>query len=490
MLNKTKKLYSPTINKYFKKLTRRKKDYLQECELNDRIDKLKTPTIMIGHHCEKVTTTRAKNVLKRNLYSTKLVDVKHIITPKQNNSNCWFNTFFMNFFISDRGRQFTKYFRYCMIEGKRLSKKEFSHSEKKVLAYLNLAIEACLTGNKIMYTFDTNKLILYFNKIIHKKYKETFTNIGESGNPIDCYENIINNIEGNKYSPFFVSLTYNHLSDNNVISWNVVSKTTPHTLYDIEENTLPKYWIQIVNSNTLFNYTNKEVLQWLHIFKYSISHSKFVSLYKEVKSKNIKGSDLKKIHENKYVSMNNYSKQLLSHEIDKLYTTKYKSLLRDKTNIYYNILSKNIKYTIEDILLPFPEEWASSFSGNNLPNLLILELNNELDFSHSVTVNKEYEHEYECGVHKPDTITLLTVDKKKIKYKLDSVIIRDTSNMHFCSVLTYDNKLYKFDGASFSTLQSFDWKHYLNKDKHCGFNGHNLRWNFNTCAQMLFYYRI
>ena len=37
MLNKTKKLYSPTINKYFTKLTRRKKDYLQECELNGKL---------------------------------------------------------------------------------------------------------------------------------------------------------------------------------------------------------------------------------------------------------------------------------------------------------------------------------------------------------------------------------------------------------------------------------------------------------------------
>ena len=148
MLNKTRKLYSPTINKQFKHITSKKKNYLNDCDLNDNIKYLKTPTIKVRNKCTKVTHKSAKVRLKRNLYSTKLIRAEHIITPKQNDSNCWFNTFFVNFFISDRGRQFTKYLRNCMIEGERMSKQKFSASEQKLLSYINLAINF-IDGNNI-----------------------------------------------------------------------------------------------------------------------------------------------------------------------------------------------------------------------------------------------------------------------------------------------------------------------------------------------------
>ena len=52
-----------------------------------------------------------------NLKSKKPLVAENIRAPYQNRSNCWFNTFFMLFFITDKGRKFFKAFREAMITG-------------------------------------------------------------------------------------------------------------------------------------------------------------------------------------------------------------------------------------------------------------------------------------------------------------------------------------------------------------------------------------
>jgi len=83
------------------------------------------------------------------------------------------------------------------------------------------------------------------------------------------------------------------------------------------------------------------------------------------------------------------------------------------------------------------------------------------------------------------------------KYALDSVIVRDTDNKHFCCVMTYDKKECGFDGVSFRRLSPFSWKQYLNKNEEWTFEGSNwndtkgsIKWNFKNGYQILFYYRI
>ena len=44
-----------------------------------------------------------KLLLKKN------VNAENIIGPKQIKSNCWFNTFLMVFFVSDKGRKFHRF---------------------------------------------------------------------------------------------------------------------------------------------------------------------------------------------------------------------------------------------------------------------------------------------------------------------------------------------------------------------------------------------
>lgn len=82
------------------------------------------------------------------------------------------------------------------------------------------------------------------------------------------------------------------------------------------------------------------------------------------------------------------------------------------------------------------------------------------------------------------------------KYLLDSCIIRDTNQQHFCATLTCENKEMGYDGMSFHRLVNMEWKKYINSSYIWEFEGSNnldgspLKWNFRHGYQMLFYYRI
>jgi hypothetical protein len=80
---------------------------------------------------------------------------------------------------------------------------------------------------------------------------------------------------------------------------------------------------------------------------------------------------------------------------------------------------------------------------------------------------------------------------QKLKYALDSVIIRDESKSHFCSLVTCNKKEYGFDGASFRHLEKMDWKNIINTNKQWNFrDGSHIKWNFMKGYMMLFYYRV
>ena len=68
--------------------------------------------------CYGLKSKIAQTYMIDNLLSKKPVDCNAIIAPKQLQSNCWFNAFFMVHFISDKGRKFFRYLRLAMITGK------------------------------------------------------------------------------------------------------------------------------------------------------------------------------------------------------------------------------------------------------------------------------------------------------------------------------------------------------------------------------------
>jgi hypothetical protein len=85
---------------------------------------------------------------------------------------------------------------------------------------------------------------------------------------------------------------------------------------------------------------------------------------------------------------------------------------------------------------------------------------------------------------------------KGVKYLLDSCVIRDISQQHFCATLTCEKKEMAYDGMSYHRLVDLSWTKYINSDFSWGFDGSNdsdgtpLKWNFTHGYQMLLYYRV
>ena len=130
-----------------------------------------------------------------------------IVAPKQAQSNCWFNSFFMVFFISDKGRKFTRYLRQIMITSTRLDASKLSSSLKWPFFLLNKCIEASLRSvnvgdinSKFAYLMDTNEIIkgIYDNLPASLKKKKRYglaIKTGEAHNPITYYEGIVNYLD-------------------------------------------------------------------------------------------------------------------------------------------------------------------------------------------------------------------------------------------------------------------------------------------------------
>ena len=70
----------------------------------------------IDYVCVDWKDKEVKQMMLTNLNSKKDIDFSKIIGPQQYLSNCWFNTSLMCFFISDKGRKFTRGMRQNMIE--------------------------------------------------------------------------------------------------------------------------------------------------------------------------------------------------------------------------------------------------------------------------------------------------------------------------------------------------------------------------------------
>ena len=146
--------------------------------------------------CVSSTSNKAKNVLLKNLKRVKTLDCSKIIAPVQKKSNCWFNTMFMTFFISDKGRKFFRFFRQLMIEGTHANGEKIRSSKMRNALFLfNLCIESSIGGNfdadrRTALTMDTNNVIQYIYDSIPKKYKtlyESIRKVDDRGNPYNYY---------------------------------------------------------------------------------------------------------------------------------------------------------------------------------------------------------------------------------------------------------------------------------------------------------------
>jgi len=191
--------YSPTINKEIERLSisPHKELFYQECKENQIF-------VPGKEKCFGWKSKKAQQYLLDNLKSKKPLIAKNIRAPYQNRSNCWFNTFFMLFFITDKGRKFFKAFRESMITGKfRTTKAKIPDKVRYPFWLLNKMITAALLGTLDPTGFwnemDTNDVIKEIYQKIGKRYSgkaivghQEITKPGDAGNPISMFLGIIN----------------------------------------------------------------------------------------------------------------------------------------------------------------------------------------------------------------------------------------------------------------------------------------------------------
>jgi hypothetical protein len=136
-----------------------------------------------------------------------------------------------------------------------------------------------------------------------------------------------------------------------------------------------------------------------------------------------------------------------------------------------------------DVLLLYMRDSTSNWKTkveslvtNHLPHIIVLEIFDE----DAVQIGK-----------KPETFTI-----QDASYAIDSAVVRDVSQQHFCSMITCEGKQFGYDGLSFHRLVPMKWKGKLNTNSNWEFegtrdaNGDSLQWNFTKSYQLLLYYRI
>ena len=126
--------YTPSINKQLEKLTSTQKNtIIFDCPGLDQLNKTYNNNSNLLHinigtstkkNCIPYTNNKAREALLNNFLLNKKLIPSQLLVPIQKHANCWFNTMFMCFFISDKGRKFMKFFQLLMISGENLQKKK------------------------------------------------------------------------------------------------------------------------------------------------------------------------------------------------------------------------------------------------------------------------------------------------------------------------------------------------------------------------------
>uniref|UniRef100_A0A6C0DZZ3 USP domain-containing protein n=1 Tax=viral metagenome TaxID=1070528 RepID=A0A6C0DZZ3_9ZZZZ len=275
--NKNKSLkaksFSPLINK--KLLIHSLKTLeVQSIKLCDSLLKVNIK-IKDKYVCKNYNDNEVKKILLHNLRASKHLDVSRFIPPIQLLSNCWFNTMYVAFFFSDKGRKFFRFFRELMIVGKKLDNSPLPKTIAKLFFILNLFIEASYNQTSKSHTFynkinslsnklNTNFFIFHIYKIIKKDPSSInpnillsnsnkiydIPNINDAGNPLNYYEEILN------------YLNYNilKLMKHKLVSKKIIANVIQESFNSLSSATIPDIIIiEDFESGTLFE-TNYNLL--------------------------------------------------------------------------------------------------------------------------------------------------------------------------------------------------------------------------------------
>lgn len=231
-LGRGNEIYQPSINKKLITLKTIVSNTIHTSECNSTelfatFNKLTPLKLYINNKCYDFNDPIFIKFMLHNLSANKHVNVKKLITPKQYDSNCWFNVMFVTFFISDKGRIFFHFLRQIMIEGVQQNGKSLSYKLWNIFALLNLYIELCKQGLPVSRKINTNKIILNLYKLI--KHESKIYNKGEAGNPLVYYDTIISYLQNTNINILRIPL-FNNWDISTISLNNHNSNKPPHII--------------------------------------------------------------------------------------------------------------------------------------------------------------------------------------------------------------------------------------------------------------------
>lgn len=142
------------------------------------------------YKCVDWKDEKVKKIMLDNLNSKKEIDFSKIVGPQQYLSNCWFNTAMMCFFISDKGRKFTRSMREDMIKGNistDITKMGAIIKTKRTLFMFNLIIDNALRGI-LDIGINTNYIIQGLHNV--NQLSKHFIKPGKASNPVSFLTNL------------------------------------------------------------------------------------------------------------------------------------------------------------------------------------------------------------------------------------------------------------------------------------------------------------
>ena len=188
--------YSPSINKQLATLKSLSPTHVQGClKYSDIRVKLKNGKTK----CLAWDSKGAQKTMLENLVSKKPINCGTITAPKQAQSNCWFNSFFVTFFISDKGRKFNRWLRETMITGKlpdgQMISKKLHKSLFSLNKYINASLRSSYDDTNFATLMDTNFVIedifRAIGKKINIKHGETIiAPVDRASNPLTFYRGL------------------------------------------------------------------------------------------------------------------------------------------------------------------------------------------------------------------------------------------------------------------------------------------------------------
>ena len=238
--------------------------------------------------CKSYNSSSVQELLLYNLKSSKHLDISRFIPPIQLSANCWFNTMFVTFFFSDKGRKFFRYFRELMITGRKLDNSLIPTSIAKLFFILNLFIEASYNQNtkskalfrvlnNLTNKLNTNFFIYHIYQIINNKpnsinpdilFKNNnkLYNINEAGNPIAYYESILKYLNYNTLQIMRVAFQFKSNDVSQVIKQKFYNDSLTNIfdiiiIEDFESKSIFETSYKLVDSkNITYNYVLDSII--------------------------------------------------------------------------------------------------------------------------------------------------------------------------------------------------------------------------------------